>query len=119
MIFKTICISICIILSVRSAVNLCLKNEHRLMSLISTFFWLIVSLILIYSYQIKTFLMKILFIENIDYAADVFVHGAILIYAYFYIKLLVIISDMNNNIKTLSRKIAILDGLLQKHLSKE
>ncbi|KPA10928.1 membrane protein [Candidatus Magnetomorum sp. HK-1] len=115
MIFKSFCISICLILAIRSCVKLFLKHEHRFMSLVTTIFWTLTSLLIIFSFQIKIILMKILFIDNPDYATDVFIHSAILIYAYFFIKLIIKVSDMNNNIKTLSRKIALLDEIVRQH----
>jgi len=108
MIFKIICICTSSILALRFGLKFFQNNENRFMSLISTLFWMVTSFILVFSQQIKIILMEILSIKELENATDVFIHGAILIYAYLFIRIVNKLFEMDKNIKSLSREIALL-----------
>ncbi|CAN2040212.1 Membrane protein [Candidatus Magnetomoraceae bacterium gMMP-15] len=119
MIFKTFCIIVCIVLAFRFTVKAFRQREYRLISLLSAIFWFVTALILGYSHKIKTFLVMLLSLHEFDNAADVFIHGAILIYPYFMIKIMLKIYDMDKKLKILSREIALLDKSVRSQNEKD
>ena len=116
MIFKIITISICISIAIYFAIKLYRGKIKRMYGVIAVLFWSFTALIIAIG-EIKIILTKWLKVEN---ASDIFVHSAIILYAFIFVKLIDKLSNIDRNIKILAQEIALLKAIIDnKHRNDE